>query len=149
MRDPEAPRQDVSVGDVYCYRDTDTPSMDFVHVGTLRARNAHAVVAVRGDRLLVVGGFTNEPVGGNIVPRGIREAELVTVSACGCEPLGAFDVTDVVVDETLGEVGHLLLARASVLLGDGTVLITGNTTIVGSSIEASSDAWVFNPDLPD
>lgn len=149
IQDPDAPAQELSVGDVYCYASTPTPSLDLVHVGTLRARNAHGVVAVRGDRLLVVGGFENEAVGGNLVPRGIPEAELVRVSACECEGIEPGDVTDVVVDETLGELGHLLLARASVLLGDGTVLITGNTAIVGTNVEAGSDAWVFNPDLPE
>lgn len=143
-----ADREDIW-GDVYCHRDTDEPDTGFVNVGELdEPRTGAGVVALRGGRLLVVGGYDDVAVGEASLPRGKASALILSVSACGCEGLAPGDVTEVPIDDSIGDIGHFLLGRSAVTLGDGTVLITGTASIDVDSVEAGSDAWVFNPDLP-
>lgn len=154
ITDPGQPADpDQSVGDVFCYRDTDDPSRAFERVGVLRARNGHGVVALRGNRLLVVGGAWSEAGDGVQLSHGITEAEIVRVSPCACDPIEPEAVTTVVVDPTLDEVGQYLTSRNPLLLGDGTVLVTGvarlNLVDGDPVLQAGTDAWVFNPDLPE
>lgn len=119
--------------DIFCAVENDGAVGSLASVGQLpEARYRHRSVAVRGDRLLLVGG--------QLADRAATDALLVQVSPCACEP-----VTEI--SRVSLPVGGTLLHHHAVRLADGAVLLLGGLAVEGDTYTPRGEAALFVPDL--
>lgn len=134
-----------ALDDIWCYEDAEgEPSREGLsRIGGLNhARWGHGMVAIRPGHVLVVGGTAG--------PNGsVEQAEILRVDPCSCAPLDDADVTEAVIDPSLDNVGRGMWGGSEVVLGDGTVLLSGAMSANAAlDLVADDEAWVFMPDLP-